>query len=357
MFRWWPALIVAFWLVCPAWAREEPFGQETIEVRAWRNPPRPEARPKHRYEHPKGHKHSPGYANSHTGRHSHHRSPPPQQHSHRHGDGNGHEHKHQAIETEHLFGFTKGSDIDPPGVQHFIADLSGRFSKQTGSYTALSKHLEYAFTPWRDFHVGVGASFSAHDIWGVPSLDDRRQVAFEGLSLEFRQRLLDRAKAPFGLTLTAEPHWARLDEVDGHRADKFALEVSLAADQELIKDRLYAAFNLIYEPEWVRLKATGETERQSTLGVSLAGMAAVAPSIFVGGEVRYLRSYEGTALNSFAGEAFFVGPVLFVNVSDRLALVAAFSSQVAGRTARGSGSLDLENFERHRAKLKAVINF
>ena len=257
-----------------------------------------------------------------------------------------------------MFGFTKGSDIDPPGAKHFIADLSGRFGKQAGSYAAWSKHLEYAFTPWHDFHVGVGASFSAHDISGVPGLEDRRQIAFEGLSLEFRQRLLDRAKAPFGLTLTAEPHWARLDEVDGQRADKFALEINLSADKELIKDRLYAAFNLIYEPEWIRLKATGETERESTLGVSLAGMAAVAPSVFAGGEIRYLRSYEGTALNTFAGEALFLGPVVYINVSDRLALIAAFSSQVTGRPTGGpSGGLDLENFERHRAKLKAVINF
>jgi hypothetical protein len=256
-----------------------------------------------------------------------------------------------------LFGFTKGSDIDPPGHKHIIADLSGRFGKQAGTYAAWSKHLEYALTPWNDFHFGLGASFSAHHISGVPGFDDRRQVAFEGLSAEFRQRLLDRAKAPFGLTLTAEPHWARLDEVDGQRANKFALELNLAADKELIKDRLFAAFNLIYEPEWVRLKATGEAERESTLGASFATMAAVAPSVFAGGEIRYLRSYEGVALNSFAAEALFLGPILFVNVSERLALVAAFSSQVAGRPAGGPGGLDLENFERHRAKLKAVINF
>jgi hypothetical protein len=221
----------------------------------------------------------------------------------------------------------------------------------------MSQHLEYGVTPWRDFHLGLGASFSAHRISGVPNLDDRKQFAFEGLSLDFRQRLLDRSKARFGLTIMAEPHWARLDEIDGQRAQKFALEVGLAADTELIKDRFYAAFNVIYEPEWLRLKVTGETERESTLGVSLAGMAKVSPSVLAGAEVRYLRSYEGVALNAFAGEALFVGPIIFVNVDDRLALIAAFSSQVTGRAAAGSGGLDLENFERHRAKLKAVVSF
>ena len=63
------------------------------------------------------------------------------------------------------------------------------------------------------------------------------------------------------------------------------------------------------------------------------------------------------ALNNFAGQALFVGPILFANVNHKLALVAAFSAQVTGRTAGGAGRLDLENFERYRAKLKAVIHF
>jgi hypothetical protein len=256
-----------------------------------------------------------------------------------------------------LFGFTKGSDIDAVGSRHFIADLSGRFGKQTGSYAAASQHFEYGFAPWRDVHVALGAAFAAHRVSGVEGLEDRQQVAFEGLSFEVRYRLLDRMRAPVGLTIVAEPHWVRLDEVDGQRANKVALELTLAADQELIKDRLYAAFNLIYEPEWVRLKASGETERESTIGVSFAGMTPIVSSVLAGGEIRYLRSYEGAALNSFAGQAIFLGPVLFANVNDTLALVAAFSAQVTGRAAGGTGRLDLENFDRYRAKLKAVVHF
>ena len=197
-----------------------------------------------------------------------------------------------------MFGFTKGSDIDPPGAKHFIADLSGRFGKQAGSYAAWSKHLEYAFTPWHDFHVGVGASFSAHDISGVPGLEDRRQIAFEGLSLNFASACsIERRRHP--ASRSRRSPWARLDEVDGQRADKFALEINLSADKELIKDRLYAAFNLIYEPEWIRLKATGETERESTLGAILRKHGCGCAVGFRRRRDRYLRSYEGAALNSF----------------------------------------------------------
>jgi len=335
--RLWVVIGVIACIAAPAAGKDEPFGQETVEARPWRKAPKPDA----------------------TGRHHTHK------HGHKHDHSRSHErsHAHHGVETEHLFGFTRGSDIDTPGVRHFIADMTGRFTKRTGAYTALSQHFEYAFTPWRDFHVGLGASFARHSISGVDGLEDRRQTAFDALSVELRQRLLDRTQAPFGLTLMAEPHWGRLDEVDGARARKFAVEFTIAADKELIKDRLYAALNLIYEPEWVRLRPTAEsegvsvTERESTIGISLAGMAQVVPSVFVGGEVRYLRAYEGAGLITFAGQALFVGPTVFVTVNDRLTLVAAYSAQVAGRAEGTVGPLDLDNFERHRAKVKAVVTF
>lgn len=335
----------------PAVAKPEPFGQETVEVRSWRNAPRPGASPGgHRHKHQ--HSRRDGHSHPQTGA---------QPHEHRH-DGTRHDHSHdghthRSVSTEFLFGFTRGSDIDAPGVNHVIASLDGAFGKRTGSYSAWSQHFEYAVTPWRDFHFALGASFAQHRIAGVEGLEDTRHGAFEGFSVELRQRLLDRSKAPFGLTLSAEPHVARLDETSGERAHKFAVEFNLAADKELIKDRLYGALNFIYEPEWVRIRATGEAERASTLGLSLAVMTPLAPWFFIGGEARYLRSYEGVTLDTFAGRALFVGPVVYANVNDRLALVAAFSTQVSGRAVGGEGPLDLENFERHRAKLKAVFHF
>lgn len=352
----------------PAQAKPEPFGQETVEVRPWRNPPRPGAKAAHRHKHSHGHAHAhgrggidPHAGHSHgTGPHARKRGAEPhahgaEPHAHAHGHG-AHGHNH-GLETEHLFGFAMGSDIDPPGAKHFIFNVDGNFTRQTGSYAAVSKHFEYAFTPWRDFHVGFGASFATHAISGVDGFDDRHSVAFEGFSVELRQRLLDRATAPFGLTLTAEPHWARIDEASGEPANKVAVEFTVAADKELIRDKLFGAINLIYEPEWVRLTATGQTERESTIGISGALMTRVAPSVLAGGELRYLRKYEGAALESFAGEALFLGPILAVNVNESLMLVAAYSTQVAGRMAGGPWSLDLDNFERHRARLKAVVNF
>src|SRR5262245_40247631 len=153
--KWAPVIVfLAFGTV--AHAKGEPFGQETVEVRPWRNPPPPGSRPAHSHKH-HGHRHGHGakkYADSHSHApghaHAHGRKPSGKEpHGHEHANG----HHHHGIETEHLFGFTTGTDIDPPGAKHFIADLNGRFTKQSGSYAALSQRFEYAFTPWRDFHV------------------------------------------------------------------------------------------------------------------------------------------------------------------------------------------------------------
>ena len=121
------AILVA---LIEAQAKETPFGQETVEVRSWRNPPRPDVRPALRHKHG-SHDHRKGGHDHKHGAHSH--GPGAQDHPHGHGHAHG-------VDTEHLFGFTKGSDIDPPPGRHFISDLTGSFVKGSGSYSALSQH-------------------------------------------------------------------------------------------------------------------------------------------------------------------------------------------------------------------------
>jgi len=86
-------------------------------------------------------------------------------------------------------------------------------------------------------------------------------------------------------------------------------------------------------------------------------MAQIQPGLLIGGEARYLRKYEGFGLDVFAGHALFVGPTIFIKLSERSRLTAAWSFQVAGRSAAMPGSLDLVNFERHQARLIYGIDF
>ncbi len=58
--------------------------------------------------------------------------------------------------------------------------------------------------------------------WSIPTtlpalsgFADQRYTAFGGLSADIRYRLLDRASAPFGFAIGAEPHWGRADDITG----------------------------------------------------------------------------------------------------------------------------------------------
>jgi hypothetical protein len=107
--------------------------------------------------------------------------------------------------------------------------------------------LEY--TAVQNLRLEVSATGVYYDIVGVPGLDDRRQGAFDGLSFDMRYRILDRAHAPFGLMIDAEPRWGRVDQVSGEPVDRYGVDLALVADKELVPNRIVAAFNRLYLPE------------------------------------------------------------------------------------------------------------
>jgi hypothetical protein len=129
--------------------------------------------------------------------------------------------------------------------------------------------------------------------------------------------------------------------------------MSLLIDRELIADRLYGAFNLIYDPATTRIRATRLSERDANLGFGAALMTRVAgTNLFLGAEARYLRHYDSMSLDQFAGQALYVGPTFYYKLSDKWSLAGAWNMQVSGRAEGEPGALDLVNFERHRVKLR-----
>src|SRR3954467_2430465 len=262
----------------------------------------------------------------------------------------------EGIDTEHIFAFMIGTDVGGVGEREFQSQTTGRFSKAGGNYRVVGQEFELEFVPLPNFRVELGATFATHDIFGVPGFADRSQFEGQGVSLDLRYRFLDREKDPFGLTLAAESRVDRIDEVTATRVRKYGTEFTLALDRELVPDLSVAALNLIYQPEWTRSLATGQAEQESTIGAALAVMAQLRPGFFLGAEVRYFRKYEGIGLDDFAGQALFVGPTVFLKLSDRSRLTANWSFQAWGHGA-ASTALDLVNFERHQARLVLGVNF
>jgi hypothetical protein len=263
----------------------------------------------------------------------------------------------EGIDTEHLFGFMIGSDVGNAGEREFESKTTGRFSRSGGHYRTVGQELAVEFVPVKNFRVEMGTTFASHNIAGVAGLEDRRQLSWQGVSVDLRYRFLDRDSAPFGFTVAIENRADRVDETSAAVVRSYGTEFTLAVDRELIPNVAVAALNLTYQPEWTSVVGTGATERDAALGAALGVMVRARPGLLVGGEARYVRRYEGFGLEELAGQALFIGPTAYLQLSPGAWLTAAWSVQAWGRPAGSNAVLDLVNFERHQARLTFGVNF
>lgn len=261
------------------------------------------------------------------------------------------------VDTEHLFGFTEGTDIGATGEKEVEVDSTFRSGKHTGSFATAASEIEFKYTAFENFRISAIATPAYYDIAGAAGMKDRRQAAAQSVSFDARLRLLDRNRGPFGLTLSVEPHWGFADETSGVRIDHFGIEMRLRADREIVPDRLFGGLNLLFDTDRTRLLAAGGIEQEPTLGVGAAIAAKVAPGVWIGGEARYLRSYDGAALNTFSGQGIYLGPTLYARLGDKGWLSAAWNFQAWGGATGISGALDLVNFERHQLKFRVGYEF
>lgn len=261
------------------------------------------------------------------------------------------------IDTEHLFGFTTGSDVGKSGEIEIENETAGGFGKQAGSYAALSHTIEAKFTPVDNFRLGVTTALAYFDIAGVPGLGDRQQGGLQGFSFNLQYRLIDPEHGPFALTIIAEPRWGRFDDISGEPVTTHGGTLTLAMDRELVAGRLFGAFNAFYDTAASQFGSSSDWQPQSKAGLSAALSGQIQPALFVGGEIRYLRAYDGLALDAFAGKAVFAGPTMYLQINKRLSLSAAWNLQISGRASAGGGALDLTHFERQEATIRLGFHF
>lgn len=252
------------------------------------------------------------------------------------------------VDSEHLFGFTEGADIGWRGEQEFESTTVALFGK-AGSYTATGTESAYRNVITDGFRVSFAALTDYHSIHDFPGAADRNGFDFGGLSAEFRWQILERSNSPVGLTLSAMPVWRRFDDLAGEHVASYSAVTEILFDAAPIPDKLFAAFNLIYEPSVAR--AGDSWEHESSLEVSTAASYAIAGGVFAGGEIRYLSR---DANGFFRGRGVFAGPSLYWKFSETAAVKAAWSFQIADEIAAGPG---LGNFERNQAVFLFVKNF
>jgi hypothetical protein len=261
------------------------------------------------------------------------------------------------IETKYIFGFTTGSGIGLEGEKEFTIDTVGRFGKRDGRYGATETKYEIEFTPTQFIQIEFGALGSTHNISGVTDFDDRHQFAASGAFAELRYLAIERTSSnPLAVTLAVEPTARFTDETSGARVHSYEFETVVNADLELLRNRLYAGFNLRYEPE-VTWAASGDVQREANFGGSAALSLRIASNVVVGGEVWYLRHYDAANLTAFTGDTIMLGPTLYVQFTPSMFMTAAWNAQVWGREIGNPVSFNLAEFQRHRARLKFAWEF
>jgi hypothetical protein len=261
------------------------------------------------------------------------------------------------LETKYIFGFTTGSGIGLEGEKEFTIDTIGRLGKRDGHYAGTETKYEFEFTPSQFIQIEFGALGSTHNIGAVTDLDGRNQAAFSGGFAEFRYLAIERtSNNPLSVTVAFEPNVRLIDETSGERVQNYEFETTINADLELMKNRLYAGFNLLYEPE-VTGTLFDETEREAIFGGSAALSVRVLSNVVLGAEVWYLRHYDAVNLTAFTGDAVLLGPSLYIQFTPKMFMTAAWNAQVWGREIGNPVSLNLAEFQRQRARLKFAWEF
>jgi hypothetical protein len=261
------------------------------------------------------------------------------------------------VDTEHLFGFIEGADIGGQGDGEFVTDSTLRAVRSAGVFANTASALELNYTAFQNFRISAGATLAYYDISGIAGMGDTRHTAMQSLFLDARLRLLDRDLAPFGLTISAAPHWGFVDETSGVPASHYGTEIHLLADRELHPDRLVGAINLLFANDRTRLVAFDGLQHESLVGAGAALATQIMPGLWLGGETRYLRDYSGSALDVFTGQALYIGPTVYARLGRNAFASVAWNFQIWGGATAAPGALDLTNFERHQVKLRFGFEF
>jgi hypothetical protein len=253
------------------------------------------------------------------------------------------------IDTEHIFGFAEGADIGAKGESELEITATGLAGK-LGKYFGVQNETALRYGVADGFRASIGGLTDYHAVASVPGLADLHSLnVFGGVSSEFRWQFLNRFSSPLDLTLSFEPQWQHIDDTSGQNLRTYVLPVKLLADMPVIPEKTFVAFNLSYEPAFVRIGGTWQQE--NPIEISLSASTAILGNAFLGAEIRQLILNQH---GFFSGRALYIGPRLFVRLSDAITVKVAWEAQIPAETA---GRDDLTNFERNQVRAQFARNF
>lgn len=264
---------------------------------------------------------------------------------------------------ENPFVYSYTADVEGAGETGAELWVTDRRGKSEGHYDAQDYkfELEHGFT--NRFSASGYVKFASHHISGLePELGGiHRDFGFQGVSAEFKYKLLDDEKDGIGFTLYAEPGWSRIHDVEGTKGAEYELELKAVFSKGFNNDRVIWAGNLTAEPEWEyeRLEtvpASARWEKELKLEASTGLAYRILPSLYVGAETRYAGVYPDwtNGLHSTAS-AFFAGPTVSFSAHEWSATLS-YMPQLGGAPS-SVGGRNLDEFEKREIRLRIAHEF
>jgi hypothetical protein len=252
------------------------------------------------------------------------------------------------------FGFATGSDVADLGAWGIALDTAGANGARGGTATAVAPTVQVSGSFLPCLEVGPYGFLSYSNFKPYGGGVTTKSTVFGG-GIELKYKLLGRAPHGIGLTFAVSPNFANSDSSPGLNYSQFGNSYRLLADAELIKGKLYGAFNIEL---FQTLPTNTPALNSSTFALRAALTTPITEALFLGAEGSYQRAYTGGWLNRYQANAFYVGPTFFWAINDKFTLNGTWAYQVAGESKLSPGrALGIDNLPRHQARLKLAYAF
>lgn len=249
------------------------------------------------------------------------------------------------------FGFTDGAGIAARGGGSVGLTLNGDMGVRRGRSMGRSAMLQGSYGLLPCFEVSPyvlgGSTRSLIEREGL------KDKAYGG-GVEFKYRLLSHGRNGMGLTVGVDNGIERNESHGAGRFSTYNTTFKLMADKILIPGTLFGAVNVSHNLVW-----TGPSphQRGSTLTVGASVAWQFVQNLYLSGEVRHMRQHNTLGLGQREGHATYVGPGIYWQATEQLAVSLAYNVQVYGKETGEPGRLDLNNFSRHLVQMDIGWSF
>jgi len=252
------------------------------------------------------------------------------------------------------FGITTGSDVADYNTWTIALDTLPSAGVRGGNGYGVAPIIQASGSviPCVEFGPFISYTYNSFQPYGGGVTTTSNAY---GGGFEFKYKILGRAQNGFGLTFDVQPTANSTALRPGATFGVFGNSFRLLSDAELIKDKLYGAFNI---EMFQNFPSNNPAPNTSIFSVRSGLTTPVTDALYLGGEVAYQRQYTGGWLNRYQGYAVQIGPTFFWTINEKFTLNGTYAYQIAGEGVASPGrALGIDNFPRHLGRLKLTYAF